>query len=85
MLTNDLKKGAIVRLRNGWEAEVYDNARGNTRTCKVYGFETEIGSVYSWDIEGTIKSIGGGHPIIERVQLTDKQVAGEKQVRAMFG
>jgi hypothetical protein len=50
MLTNDLKKGARVKLRNGWEADIADNARGNTRIAKVYGFETEIGSVYAHDI-----------------------------------
>ncbi len=50
MHTNDLKKGIAVRLRNGWYAEVADNMKGNTRMCKVYGYETEIGSVYSHDI-----------------------------------
>lgn len=50
MKTNDLKKGARVRLRNGWEADIADNMKGNTRMAKVYGFETEIGSVYSHDI-----------------------------------
>ena len=50
MLTNDLKKGARVQLRNGWYANVMDNAKGNTRMCEVEGMYTEIGSVYSWDI-----------------------------------
>jgi len=50
MKTNDLKKGTIVRLRNGWQAVIQDNARGNTRIALVYGFETEMGSVYSHDI-----------------------------------
>jgi len=50
MKTNDLKKGMRVQLRNGWEADIADNAKGNTRMAKVYGFETEIGSVYSHDI-----------------------------------
>ena len=50
MKTNDLKKGARVRLANGWEADIADNAKGNIRMAKVYGFETEIGSVYSHDI-----------------------------------
>lgn len=85
MLTNELKKGAIVRLQNGWEAEIYDNMKGNTRLAKVYGYETEIGSVYSWDIAGTIARIGDGSPIIESVQLTDKQKADRQRCRAMFG
>ncbi len=50
MTTNELRKGARVHLRNGWQADVADNARGNIRMCKVYGFETEIGSVYAHDI-----------------------------------
>jgi hypothetical protein len=33
-----------------WEAKLMDNARGNIRMAEVYGFETEIGSVYSHDI-----------------------------------
>jgi len=50
MKTNDLKRGARVMLANGWEADIMDNMRGNTRMARVYGFETEIGSVYSHDI-----------------------------------
>jgi hypothetical protein len=30
---------------------VYDNKKGNIRLAKVYGFETEIGSVYAHDIK----------------------------------
>lgn len=48
--TNDLKKGAIVYLHNGWKAVIADNMRGNTRMATVYGFETEMGSIYSHDI-----------------------------------
>lgn len=50
MKTNELKKDARVMLQNGWEADLVDNTKGNTRLAKVYGFETEIGSVYSHDI-----------------------------------
>lgn len=50
MKTNELKKGQTVRLRNGWTAEIWDNRKGNRRTCKVYGFETEISAVYAHDI-----------------------------------
>ena len=47
----EVKKGARVQLRNGWEADVMDNTvNQHTRVCKVYGFETEMGSVYSTDI-----------------------------------
>lgn len=48
--TNDIKKGERIRLRNGWEADMADNLKGNIRMAKVYGLYTEIGSVYSHDI-----------------------------------
>lgn len=50
MVTNDLKKGDKVLLRNGWNAQIEDNMKGNTRLCTVYGYCTEMGSVYSHDI-----------------------------------
>jgi len=48
--TNEIKKGDHFWLRNGWKADMMDNMKGNTRVAKVYGFETECGSVYSHDI-----------------------------------
>ena len=50
MLTNDLKKGDRVQLRNGWYATILDNKKGNTRVACVEGDFTESGSVYSHDI-----------------------------------
>lgn len=50
MKTNDIKKGVRIKLRNGWEADMADNMKGNTRMAKVYGTYTEIGSVYAHDI-----------------------------------
>lgn len=50
MLTNNLKKGAVVKLRNGWEARIEDNKKGNVRMATVYGYETEMGSIYAHDI-----------------------------------
>lgn len=50
MFTNALKKGDYVRESNGWDARIEDNLKGNTRLCTVYGFVTEMGSVYSHDI-----------------------------------
>lgn len=51
MKTNELKKGQRVKLRNGWEADIADNMRGTTRMAKVYGYHTEMGSVYAHDIK----------------------------------
>lgn len=50
MKTNDLKRGSRVKLRNGWEADIADNMKGNTRLATVYGDFTETGSVYAHDI-----------------------------------
>lgn len=51
MKTNELKKGQRVRLRNGWEAVLEDNARGNIRLATVHGHCKEMGSIYSHDIK----------------------------------
>jgi hypothetical protein len=51
MKTNDLKRGSRVMLRNGWEADIMDNMKGQTRMARVYGNYTEMGSVYSHDIK----------------------------------
>ena len=50
MKTNDLKRGSRVKLLNGWEAEIADNMKGNSRLATVYGEFTETGSVYAHDI-----------------------------------
>ena len=50
MKTNDIKKGTRFRLRNGWEATMMDNRKGNIRLATVEGDYTETGSVYAHDI-----------------------------------
>lgn len=50
--TNDLKKGARVKLRSGWEAIIQDNKRGNIRTAEVFGTYHETGDIYSHHIVG---------------------------------
>ena len=50
MKTNDLKKGARIRLRNGWLATIADNKTGNIRDATVEGIVTETGSIYAHDI-----------------------------------
>lgn len=64
--TNELKKGTRIFLRNGWEADIMDNMKGNTRLAKVYGDYTEIGSVYAHDIVGAI--LNGEKVLIEYTQ-----------------
>lgn len=79
MKTNDLKKGARVQLRNGWMATIADNARGNTRLCEVEGTYTEMGSVYSHDIQFAFE--GDKMSIVEH---TEAQLKLRQQVAA-FG
>ena len=50
--TNDLKKGDRVKLRNGWEAIIQDNKRGNYRYAEVFGTWPETSEIYAHDIVG---------------------------------
>ena len=50
MKTNDIKKGMVVKLRNGWYGIMADNMKGTTRMVDVDGLYREIGSVYAHDI-----------------------------------
>lgn len=79
MKTNDLKKGTKVRLQNGWEAIIEDNKKGNIRMAKVFGLYTEIGSIYSHDIE--VALIDGQEIQIEH---TPEQNALRRQVDNFF-
>lgn len=80
IFTNDIKKGAKVLLRNGWKADVWDNMKGQTRVCLVYGYETEAGSVYSHDIVA-VEREGKWY----QVTHTEKQIALRKQVFSFQG
>lgn len=60
----DVRKGTQVVLRNGWKATVEDNTvNQHTRVCTVYGFETEMGSVYSTDIVEAQMADGSWHTV----------------------
>lgn len=47
---NEIKKGDLGYLKNGWKFEMMDNKKGNIRMAKVHGIETEIGSIYAHEI-----------------------------------
>lgn len=76
MKTNEIKKGTRIRLRNGWNATMFDNMRGNTRMAEVEGFVTEIGSVYSHDIMAVLNPDGSETP----VEHTSAQIKLRTQV-----
>jgi hypothetical protein len=80
--TNELKKGDWVKLANGWVAQIADNMKGNTRMATVYGWETEMGSVYSHDI---IAKLSGqdGYPV-ERIELTAAQLKCKQFANNLF-
>lgn len=68
MKSNDMKKGTIVRLNNGWYAVIADNMKGDIRMATVYGCETETGSIYVHDIASvftpiTIDDLAGGEDL----------------------
>ena len=54
MLQNDMKKGQMGVLKNGWKFRIEDNKKGNVRMATVYGLITEIGSIYTSDIDGVL-------------------------------
>lgn len=82
MVTNDIKKGMRVKLENGWEGEMKDNAKGNRRMVLVFGFYTEIGSVYSHDIVAVQRT-----PVSEweEVEHTKEQNKLRDMVNGLFG
>jgi hypothetical protein len=81
MFTNELKKGDRVKLRNGWDAKIEDNLKGNTRLCTVYGDFTEMGSVYSHDI--MFKYEDGGKTT--KMEYTPAQEKCRAMNRSLFG
>lgn len=81
MKTNDLKKGMMVILRNGWKAKIEDNRKGNLRLATVYGMYTEMGSVYSHDIVSYVDEMGFMHDI-EHTPAQEKLWADVERARA---
>jgi len=76
VFANDLKRGTKVRLRNGWEAKLEDNKKGNTRLATVYGDYTEMGSVYTKDISHA--QVGGKW---NKVQMSPAQNKTARKIR----
>ena len=81
MQTNDLKKGARVKLRNGWYATIEDNRKGNVRLATVEGVCTEMGSIYSHDI----MQYKTADQVWHDIEHTEKQIKCREMNRALFG
>ena len=74
--TDALRKGAQVRLANGWYATLEDNlTKRATRLATVKGFVTEMGSVYAHDIVAAL--IDGEWVAVE---YTDGQIKLRQRV-----
>lgn len=80
MTTNEIKKGTRFRLRNGWEATMEDNRKGNIRMATVEGICTEMGSVYAHDIVSVL--VGEAW---QPVTTNDKQAKCRALNAALFG
>lgn len=63
-----------------WVAIIEDNMRGNTRMAKVFGFDTEIGSVYAHDMIAYEDENGEWQPI----EHTPAQIKLKKWVEELY-
>ena len=75
------KKGYRVMQRNGWEADVIGSARGTTTLCRVYGYETECGSIYTHDIVAYKDPVTGMWK--NDIEFTPGQMKCKQMVRSM--
>jgi hypothetical protein len=78
MLANDMKKGQKGKLKNGWNFQIQDNLKGVIRMAKVWGFETETGSIYVHDIAWVDMPDGGR----EAIEFTPAQALKIKNIKA---
>jgi hypothetical protein len=85
MLTNDIKKGMRIRLRNGWEATMMDNKKGTIRTAEVYGTYTETGSVYAHDIVAVRTDKDEAGSAWTGVEYTESQIKCRDVNAVLFG
>jgi hypothetical protein len=77
MLTNDMKRGQVVRLKGGWRATIVDNKKGLIRDATVEGLVTETGSIYVHEI-AYVETAHGPEP----VELTTAQAKQDARIRA---
>ena len=85
MLQNEMKKGQYGVLQNGWKFRIEDNKKGNIRLATVWGFETEMGSIYTSDIDHLVMAVGS----IEQLEMTKAQAKKSDKtaqlMRGLFG
>ena len=85
MLQNEMKKGQYGVLQNCWKFRIEDNKKGNIRLATVWGFETEMGSIYTSDIDHLVMADGS----IEQLEMTKAQAKRSDKtaqlMRGLFG
>lgn len=79
MQSNQIKKGDLLLLKNGWKAVMFDNKKGNIRMAEVDGLYKEIGSIYVWDID----CVKVGTEWVS-VDLTERQIKAQQIVSRIF-
>ena len=73
MFQNDMRKGQTGYLKDGVRFRIEDNKKGNIRMATVYGFATEMGSIYTHDI-ASLEVDGKSEPL-EQTPAQAKQSA----------
>ena len=85
MLQNDMKKGQLGILTNGWKFRIEDNKKGNVRMAMVWGYETEMGSIYTSDI-AYLTMPNGTTERLEKTPAQAKQADKTAELmRGLFG
>tara|TARA_R100001244_G_scaffold38426_1_gene34794 strand:+ start:147 stop:407 length:261 start_codon:yes stop_codon:yes gene_type:complete len=85
MKTNDLKKGDRIRLNNGWYATIEDNKKGAVRMATVEGLFTEMGSIYTADIDIYLKNMDNGSTKSITIEHNHNHAKGRDAMTALFG
>lgn len=80
MKTAEIKKGMRILLNNGWYGTMKDNMRGTRRLAEVEGYQTEIGSVYSFNI--TAAKVDG---LWVQMEYTPKELEVKKMDETFLG
>ena len=50
VISNSIKKGTPLKLKNGWNATMKDDRRGSIRQLEVQGITLDTSDCYVWEI-----------------------------------
>ena len=84
MLANDMKRGTMGILRNGFKFRILDNKNGMIRRATVYGaahgFSDEMGTIYIHDI--ALVTEHNGLRERDAIDLTASQIVKSLRIKA---